>query len=142
MPHPADDTPDIACFRCGECCRRYQVLLDRAEAERLAHHLRVPLNEFLAKFADPRWPGVNSYLLRHNEGGCPFLRQRGDEFLCAIHRIKPRSCRDWTADLCRRECQRGLAGRWRLTVDNDGELAGAPEDIRAFWDFQERYRED
>ena len=33
------DGPPIVCFRCGECCARYQVLLSLMEAQRIADDL-------------------------------------------------------------------------------------------------------
>jgi len=103
----------VACRRCGECCRRYQVRLDLAEAGRIAGRLGLPVAEFRDRYADRRWPGQSSLLLRQENGACPFLERpagNGDE-LCAIHDFKPASCREWAAGPDRPECRAGLARR-------------------------------
>jgi Fe-S-cluster containining protein len=125
----------VPCFRCGQCCRCYQVLLEQGEAERLAEHLGLDMAELKALYADARWPGRDKYLLRQEAAGCPFLRQQGQQFLCSIHDIKPQSCRDWTAGLGRRECREGLTGYWRLAVNARGEIEGPAEKIKEFQNF-------
>jgi Fe-S-cluster containining protein len=125
----------LQCFRCGECCRRYQVLLEKGEAESLAEYLGLKLPELKELYTDTRWPGRDKYLLRQGETGCPFLRQQGREFLCAVHEIKPQSCRDWTPGLDRRECREGLMGYWGLTTNPRGEIEGPAEKIKEFQDF-------
>ncbi len=135
VPTDPERLSDIACFRCGECCRRYQVLLERAEVQRLADHLRISPDEFIEQYADPRWPGTDKHLMRQVEGNCPFLRGGDREFLCAVHEMKPRPCREWAAALSRPECRRGLENYWQLTVNSAGEVQGAPENIQSFRDF-------
>ncbi len=125
----------LACFRCGECCRRFQVLLDNTEAEHLARYLGLSLPDFRTHYADPRWPGVDKCLLRQVNGKCPFLSGEKKEFLCTVHQEKPKPCRDWAADLAKPECRHGLKELWRLRVDNAGILEGTPEDVQAFRDF-------
>ena len=126
---------DIVCFRCGECCRKYQVLLDRPEAEQLSSRLGLSLEQFCTRYADPRWPGADQCLVQQVNGSCPFLCGDNKEFLCTVHTEKPRPCRDWTAALANPECQRGLKKYWQLTVNSAGQLQGAPPDIRAFQRF-------
>ena len=129
----------IPCLRCGECCRRYQVRLDLAEADRIAGELGLTGEDFRDRHADGRWPGERSLLVRQEHGCCPFLEhsgENGDE-LCGIHSFKPSSCREWTPGLDRRECQAGLARRWGIVVDSSGELRGSEErmrDLRLFMD--------
>jgi uncharacterized protein len=125
----------IPCFRCGECCRRYQVLLEQNEAERLAEFLGLDLAGLKTQYTDPRWPGLNNYLLRQEKTGCPFLRQNDREFLCSIHNIKPRACREWTGGLDRRECREGLAECWQLAVSAAGEVEGARDLVKSFEDY-------
>ncbi len=128
----AETKRTIPCLRCGECCRCYQVRLDMAEAERIAGELGLTGDDFRDKYADRRWPGERSLLVRQNGGSCPFLQrscENGDE-LCGIHFFKPLSCREWTPGLDRRECQAGLARRWGIVVDSSGELKGPDERMR------------
>ncbi len=129
----------IPCLRCGECCRRYQVRLDIEEAQRIAGELGLTGDDFRDRYADCRWPGERSLLVRQEHGCCPFLErygENGDE-LCGIHSFKPLSCREWTPGLDRRECRAGLAKRWGIIVDSSGELKGPDErmrDLRLFMD--------
>ncbi len=129
----------IPCLRCGECCRRYQVRLDLAEAQRMAGELGLTEEDFRERYVDRRWPGERSLLVRQEQGCCPFLEhsgENGDE-LCGIHSFKPLSCREWTPSMERRECQAGLARRWGIIVDSSGELKGPDErirDLRLFMD--------
>ena len=135
----SETRPAILCLRCGECCRRYQVRLDLPEAERIAGELGLALEAFRDGYADRRWPGKRSLLLRQKDGCCPFLRRSGEngDELCGIHHFKPLSCREWTPGLDRPECQAGLARRWGITVGSLGELKGPDErmrDLRLFID--------
>jgi Fe-S-cluster containining protein len=135
----ADAGHPIPCLRCGECCRRYQVRLDSAEAQRIAGELRLTLEDFRDRYADRRWPGERSLLVRQEHSCCPFLERSGEngDELCGIHSFKPLSCREWTPGLDRRECQAGLARRWGIIVDSSGELKGPDErmrDLRLFMD--------
>lgn len=122
------------CLRCGECCRRYQVRLDSAEAQRIAGELGLTGEDFRDKYADRRWPGERSLLIRQENGCCPFLERSGEsgDELCAIHSFKPSSCREWTPGLDRHECQTGLARRWGLVVGSTGGLRGRDEKMRDF----------
>ena len=67
------DGPPIVCFRCGECCARYQVLLSLMEAQRIADDLGLPFDVFLDRYVDQRWHGSESFLLRQRGGACIFL---------------------------------------------------------------------
>jgi Fe-S-cluster containining protein len=100
----------IPCFRCGVCCRRWQPLLTRPEAERLAEHLGLGLEEFLSGYTRPYPLEEEAYLLNQRDGGCIFLRVEGDgRTLCGVHEARPQACRDWDASLLRKECLDGLA---------------------------------
>jgi Fe-S-cluster containining protein len=125
----------IPCFRCGECCRRYQVLLERVEVEQLADYRHVSPEDFIALHADRRWPGSNKWLVKQLEGCCPFLRGDDKEFLCAVHEVKPRACREWAASLEHPECRRGLKNYWHLEVGRGQELHGTEKDIKEFEKF-------
>ncbi|MBN2099929.1 MAG: YkgJ family cysteine cluster protein [Dehalococcoidia bacterium] len=134
----------IPCLRCGDCCRRYQVRLDLAEAERIAAELGLTLDAFRDKYADRRWPGERSLLVRQKDGCCPFLQRSGEngDELCGIHSFKPSSCRDWVPGLNRRECQAGLARRWEVAVDSSGGLKGSDGRMRDFSLFMDSLASD
>ncbi|HLZ68586.1 MAG TPA: YkgJ family cysteine cluster protein [Dehalococcoidia bacterium] len=102
------DEEAIPCFRCGVCCRRWQPLIGRDEAERLASFLGLPLQAFLAGYARPYPLAEERYQLLEREGGCTFLREEDGRAGCAVHEARPQACRDWDASLSRRECLDGL----------------------------------
>jgi Fe-S-cluster containining protein len=140
----SETAPAIPCLRCGECCRRYQVRLDLPEAERIAGELGLGLEAFRDRYADRRWPGEKSILVRQENGWCPFLDRSGEsgDELCVIHTFKPSSCREWTPGLDRHECQAGLARRWGVSVDSSGELKGPDERMRDFRLFMDSLAND
>lgn len=124
------------CFRCGECCTQYQVLVENFEIERIADFLGITPSKLKAEYTDPRWPVPGKFLLRHRDnGGCIFLVHHGKQALCSIHTIKPRPCRDWTPGLSRKECSLGLARVWGLAVNEAGEICGAEHDKAAFTEY-------
>jgi len=133
------DGPPIVCFRCGECCARYQVLLSLMEAQRIADDLGLPFDVFLDRYVDQRWHGSESFLLRQRGGACIFLEhpEGSNKTTCLIHRVKPALCREWTPSLYRRECREGLDKYWRLTVSASGQLEGTEEKLRDFHSFIE-----
>ena len=134
----AGTEPEYAgvCFRCGECCTRYQVLVDRDEIEAISGYLGISPSEFIRDYTDPRWPVPGKSLLRHRDnGGCILLVQRGRESLCSIHSVKPRPCREWTPDLSRKECRGGLVRVWGLALNQNEELCGTEHDKKAFREY-------
>jgi Fe-S-cluster containining protein len=84
------------------------------DVARLADGLHMTWEEFWERYADRRWPAERSYLLKHENAGCPFLNRSSPngDVLCGTHSFKPTSCRDWMSSLYRRDCQTGLAKRW------------------------------
>ena len=140
MSTESQPTPDPeyldTCFRCGECCTRYQVLLGDNELRQMAEYLGISPVEFRKEYTDPRWPVSEKYLLRHRaNGGCIFLVHQGKEALCSIHVAKPQACRDWSPSLSRKECTAGLARVWGLAASEAGELCGAEHDKQAFSEY-------
>ena len=142
MTHESDASTEArfstSCFRCGECCTRYQVLVEDGEMRQIAEYLGITLEKLKADYTDPRWPVPGKFLLRHRDnGGCIFLVHQGKEALCSIHLIKPRPCRDWTPALSRKECGLGLARVWGLAASESGELCGAEHDIKSFLEYMQ-----
>jgi Fe-S-cluster containining protein len=113
--------------------------LDISEAGRIACELNLSLAEFLKKYADKRWPGTQSFLLRKRHRACVFLKRMpdGKQAICLIHPFRPLSCREWTAGWHQHECQAGLAKYWGLTVEPSGEIQGAARRIKSFECFLE-----
>jgi len=131
--------PLIACFRCGICCTEYQVNLSLTEGQRIADRLELVWEEFLNRYVDKSWPGINNFLLRKRNGACVFLeRVEGSKVTrCRIHAFRPSSCMDWVPSLYRRECQRGLTNYWGLAVSLSGHLEGSTQKVREFCDLLE-----
>ena len=128
----------FSCFRCGICCRSYQARLSLGEAKRIAGELGITWNEFHERYLDHRWPGTESFLLRHRRGACLFLkREQRNMFSCLIHSFRPSSCQEWMSGLERPECQEGLARYWRLEVAANGELKGDQRKLQRFQAFLE-----
>ncbi len=129
--------PTIICFRCGECCIKYQVRLSVIEAQRVADYLELAFNEWLDRYADKHWLDTESFVLRQRDGACVFLEltDGSKKTSCLIHHIRPSICREWTPNLYCRECREGLAKYWGLTVNPLGQLEGTEEKLRDFYSF-------
>lgn len=124
---------DFPCFRCGVCCTCYQVYIKLPEAKELAANLKLSLGEFLNSYTDPHWPGKETFLIRHQNGACIFLKrtQGGKVTQCSIHAFRPQDCRNWIPKIDKPECQKGLSA-WGLQVSSTGELSGATENLKRF----------
>jgi Fe-S-cluster containining protein len=128
---------DFPCFCCGICCSDFQPHLDLREAQKIADNLGMSLRQFYDDCTDPRWPGVDTHLIRHVDGMCLFLERKEGKakWLCRIHAFKPDACLEWAAGPEKKQCQKGLSRFWGLSVDHAGNLTGTPEDLECFQDF-------
>jgi Fe-S-cluster containining protein len=128
------DITTIPCFRCGTCCSRFQARIDISEAHRICHEIGLNLDRFVAEFTDTRWPGTKSFLIKHINGECIFLRSSDNprQFLCSIHEFKPICCLDWKPGVDLNECKEGLSKRWSLEADTTGGLRGTQESVQLF----------
>jgi Fe-S-cluster containining protein len=80
------------CRMCGECCQgRGGIVLDAADVDRLARHLGMKPDVFLAEYAETR-------------GGKHCLRTGGNDYCiffdnkisgCGVHLSRPDICRAW-----------------------------------------------
>ena len=124
----------IRCLRCGICCIKYQPFLNLEEAHLIANRLKVSWEYFLAEYADHRWPGNQSILIRHSNGACLFLQNypQKKQSLCLIHEYKPACCLEWESRLDRQDCREGLKNQWGLTLDTSGRIVGSEEKLKAF----------
>ncbi len=102
------DAETIPCFRCGVCCQRWQPLVGRIEAGRLAAHLQMDHEQFLVQYARVYPFEEDTHQLLEQDGGCIFLHFDGGLASCSVHDARPQACRDWDASLLRDECLAGL----------------------------------
>ncbi len=133
----------IPCFRCGVCCRKYQVRLTRSEIAPIARQLKISEAEFIRKYTDPRWPGEASFLIVHRKGSCAFLNEvTGNRTtICSIHPYRPKDCRDWYPDINKSECSQGLA-LWNLSLDTEGNIIGSEDEINTFYKYLDSLKQD
>ena len=87
------ETSPFQCVRCGTCCRwPGYVRVTAAEVERIAAHLGVPLEQFIAEqtmlTADRR--GLS--LREGADGACAFLTA---DNRCRLQAVKPRQCQEF-----------------------------------------------
>jgi hypothetical protein len=96
------------------------------------------LTAFLKLYTDPRWPGVDNFLIRHHDGACIFLRnvEHSNMTECSIHATRPQDCREWTPAKERPECRQGLE-KWNLHINSSGKIEGTEKDITKFRLFLE-----
>jgi Fe-S-cluster containining protein len=130
----------IPCFRCGVCCREFDVRVTAGEVTQIAGSLHLELEAFLQGFTyHPKyWSDI--YLLKKVDEHCVFLEEGRNphEFLCSIHAFKPSSCWQWTPSLDRRQCITGLQQYWKLTADASAQFTGSDQDLKAFKTYIEK----
>ena len=136
------EASSIRCIRCGICCTKYQPVLNLEEAHLIADRLKVGWEYFLAEYADQRWPGKQSILIRHSNGACLFLQicPQKMQRLCLVHDCKPACCLEWESGLERADCREGLKTQWGLTLDPSGLIAGSEEKLEVFDRFLQTLR--
>lgn len=86
--------PPFRCRRCGACCRWPGIVrLDEADIARLAAHLGLPEERFLADCTRLA-PDRRSLSLTERPGGvCIFLDDATSS--CRVYPARPRQCRDF-----------------------------------------------
>lgn len=99
------------CGRCGNSCRRPDILVREQEIFPIQMQLGLRQEQFRQRYLGPAqtWNELDGHLLHTPEGACPFLQgnQVGEPqaSTCSIYNIRPRSCRELTANqsYCRKE---------------------------------------
>jgi Fe-S-cluster containining protein len=77
----------IDCTACANCCKTSTTEVTERDVERLAHHLRISREQFLADYTMPDEDGQLS--LRFTpEAGCVFL----DGNMCSVYDARPDIC--------------------------------------------------
>lgn len=87
------------CGRCGNSCRRPEILV--RESEVLALQQRLGLSEwaFRERYLEPAtatWNPRDGFL-RHERGACAFL-QDGEVASCSVYDVRPESCRSFASN--------------------------------------------
>lgn len=78
----------IDCTRCANCCKTVDIMLTPTDAERIAGHLAMAIDEFVEAYlttdeGDQYWV---------QEKPCPFLSQ---DDCCTIYDVRPKNCREY-----------------------------------------------
>ncbi len=83
-------TPYYQCQRCGNCCRwPGDVRVTDAEVERIAEHLGLALEDFIARYTHLNANRTGLSLIEAPDGACIFLEGKNH---CRIQAVKPEQC--------------------------------------------------
>ena len=115
---PMDSEVDLMkCLRCGVCCTMHQAIASCEETQRIISFLKITMREWEKLNSEPRWHSDNSYLIRHSNNACIFLKRANNVSYCDINPVKPSCCTDWTPSLNKKECCNGLVKYWESTLN-------------------------
>jgi len=78
----------IDCLDCGNCCKTVSPMLTGEDVRRIAGHLNLTEEAFLAEYGEEDEPG--EWFMRRLP--CPFLQE---DNRCAIYEIRPRDCAEY-----------------------------------------------
>jgi Fe-S-cluster containining protein len=76
------------CAMCGKCCHQANITLRNDDIGRIAEHLKMSDEEFIAEYLYKR----DGLWLFKKTGGCRFL---GNDNKCMIWNVRPEICRDF-----------------------------------------------
>jgi Fe-S-cluster containining protein len=102
------------CGRCGNSCRRTDVLVRHQEILGFQQRFGISESTFREQYLDPAktWNAGDGLIRLNPDGNCPFLtvHKNGDEngansTSCSVHEIRPRSCREYLSNQssCRKD---------------------------------------
>jgi uncharacterized protein len=77
----------IDCTVCANCCKVATAVISERDVERLAKHLRIPRERFLAEYTMES-EEEGRILRRTEEAGCVFL----DGMACTVYEARPDTC--------------------------------------------------
>jgi Fe-S-cluster containining protein len=121
------------CFMCGICCKKFRVVIDVGEGNKLAEKMGLDWEIFKSKYLESYYVATDRFLIRQIDDRCIFLYQvNKKQALCRINSIKPSSCFEWQAGTSKHECRIGLKQIWDLDVDPDGQIMGIEANVRNF----------
>ena len=78
----------IDCLQCANCCKVVRPLLKFRDIKRLATHLGLPVEEFMAEYLEENEDDEGHFF---KSAPCPFL----DENSCTIYAQRPNDCRSY-----------------------------------------------
>ena len=80
----------FSCTQCGKCCAGAPgtVFMNAAESERLARHLGLPVEQFLAEYA---YPVEGGHSLRETGENYACILFRDER--CTVYEVRPSQCR-------------------------------------------------
>lgn len=85
-------TKELICQRCTACCRwPGYVKISQEEADRMAEHLEIDREEFMAKYTRLVYHPIGLCLRERPDYTCVFLVSNE----CVVHDAKPQQCRDF-----------------------------------------------
>jgi len=95
------------CSRCGNCCKRDNIIVQGGEIFFIALQLCMTEKEFYSKYLYPTssWSDYDG-IIRLVNGKCPFLEIKSSgRYNCTIYNNRPASCRFFypASDLCKKE---------------------------------------
>jgi uncharacterized protein len=79
----------VDCIKCANCCRRLQPVFTDEDIERIAGHLGMARDEFVAAYLE-RDEEQDHY--RTKTTPCPFL---GEDNRCTIYDVRPEKCQGY-----------------------------------------------
>ena len=78
----------VDCTKCANCCRTLRPVFSDEDITRIAGHLGMGRDEFIAAYLEPTEEGHH----RPSTMPCPFL---GDDNKCTIYDVRPEKCRGY-----------------------------------------------
>lgn len=113
------------CGRCGNSCRRPQIIVREQEILNLQQRLGISETEFRDRYLEPAqatWNPGDGFM-KLQDGACPFLEPGSPAIPhsagCQVYDIRPQTCRDFKSDksFCRKDPGRLIEGVISLQVD-------------------------
>jgi Fe-S-cluster containining protein len=116
------------CGRCGNSCRRSDVLVRHQEILAFQQRFGISETAFREKYLEPAktWNAGDGLMRLNADGTCPFLvvHKNGEEdgahsTSCSVHDIRPRSCREYLSNQssCRKDTGQLIESIARVTLD-------------------------